>query len=563
MPFDLTYSSPMKSENTIDFAWEYRDNGAVTASTLDISRYATDKLRNAIDALGIPGITGSGYRTSVYINGKLTYDLSFEVHSPYRTSLYLSDTSPRVGRSATGHISVEPGDIYFDFSVSFRLSFIIGAKVFLSGMQVAGGDYPIETPTFSRSGRIYTDYESPLGTYRVSIKQELEKVMGKVNLPKVQFALGVGLHSVVVAIPFDWDLEFVFKSYIDAYPSTGHILSVSPTVATFGRTAALPFTIVPQLGGQDSVKWSFSQRMSMEAHFLAKAKFIADAAAYGVVFFSYETPQYDIVHFSGELVTLTKKSQSVLSSQLSVPYPKLTTTIMSVDCRVKDTTLKLSVNDETGASISGARVDVTTSKRSYPAKDLGKGYYSATVPTSELSSIQVSASKSGCEGCLTRMDIGTSYLQEYNALQSKFTTLQSAHGSLKSQYDSLQTKYMSIESEQRTRSALFESVQSEHESLKSQHASLLSNHTILESKYNELESKYKELQMRTSPLVSPLEHVEQIAEESKELISRTPIVGEFATLLDRIVPGYGELAFVAVCIASIAAAIILIKRRGQ
>jgi hypothetical protein len=478
------YSSPHISETDVEFFWGYKYQGMTTIPALDLSSYATEILRKAI---------GSDYSMYVYIGAGLTYDFSFGLYSPYQVSIYLFDTSPRVKQSYAGHISLTPKNIYFDFSTSSKLSLKIGAKVFWKGVLIAGGEYPFDK-TFIFSGRIDTKYESPLGTYQVSvgqpIKDAMEKTIGKI-VPKIELILGVGA-GAVVTIPIDWDLELIFKSYIDVIPNTGTRLSIVPEIMTFSKPGALPFTIIPKLGGQDSVRWSFSQRMSMGINFYLKGKITADVAI-GIAA-SYESPWYSAKVPLSELVTLpTKTLSDVLSTQLSIPLPRLTTKLTSIDSKVKDTTLKIFVSDETGTSVSGAKVDVSTRQKSYSARDIGNGYYSVTIPASELSSLQVSASKSEFEGVSEKIEIGTSYLQEYtsllthyNSLQADYNTLKTTNDKLRADYNPLQTSYNYIKEDYDRTKIEFDVIQKEYDSLKSEYA-------ILKAKYDDLMTKAKVL----------------------------------------------------------------------
>jgi hypothetical protein len=360
----------------------------------------------------------------------------------------------------------------------------VGAVLFWKGMPIAGGEYPLET-SFSFSRSLNTDHKSPLGTYRVSVKQELEEAVGKL-LPKIEIVLGIA-GGVVVTVPLDWDLELVFRSHVDATPRIGQGLLVSPTNMTFDKSVALPFSVIPQTGGPSSIIWDFSQSMSMGIDFYVKVKFMADFAA-GVAT-SYESPWFSAKVLSSDLITLTRTSQNVLSSQITVPPPKLTTKLTSIDSTVADTTLKLFVEDETGASITGADVDVSTRMNKYSANDIGEGLYTVIVPTSELSSIQVHVSKSGYEECSATIDLEPEYLEEYNSLNTQYESLQSEHEALQSSYDSLQTQHENLRSDYNNIRYSLTLLESEYNSLKSQHASLESDYQNLQSHCSELETQ--------------------------------------------------------------------------
>jgi hypothetical protein len=481
MPLEPAHSSIYESENTIDFLWGYRYNGVVVAPKLDLTSYATELIK---------AVFGSDYSVSVYVEPELRYDFSFGLRSPYQAFLYLSDTSPRVKLSTSGHIFLEPRNIYFDFSSSSKIILKVGAEVFWKGLKIAGDKYSREV-SLSLAKRFYTEHKSPLGTYRVSVKQLLEEAVGKI-LPKIELIFGA-IAGAVIAIPLDWDFEFVFRSYVDATSRVGSGLSISPTTMTFVKSEALSFTIIPQAGGQDSVKWGFSQRMSMGIDFFIKAKFMADLAL-GIAA-SYETPWFSRKVLSSDLVAITQTSQNVLSSLLSIPLPKLTTTLASIDSGVVATTIKIFVNDETGVSISGARVDIGTKQNKYSTKDISKGYYTATIPTSELSSIQVSASKSGWERCSTEIALGTKYLEEYNSLNSKYTTLESNYGKLEIGYASLLSEHNSI--------------LMNYTALQSAHNELKTNMIEIQTRNNKLQSDYKELETRLSmyPAIQSLTYI--------------------------------------------------------
>lgn len=432
-------ASAFTTTATVDYLWAKEYKGKVTASRLDLSTFATNLVRKAF---------GSGYSASVYIEARLTYDFSFGLHTPYQVSMYLSNINPRVGQSATGYISLMPKNIYFDVYALSKLYLKIGAKIFKEilgrNVQITGGEYLFDKIDFSFNTRIDTEYMSPLGIYRVSVSELIKNVVGKI-LPKIELVIGLGA-GAVFAIPIDWDLDLVFKSYVDVTSGINRIFSVSPTSMTFDKVGTLPFTITPHAGGQESVKWGFSQRISMGFDFFIKGKVIAEIAA-GVAT-SYESPWYSIKVLSTDLFTLpTKTSPNILGAELSIPLPKLAVTLTSINSTVKETILKIFVNDETGASISGAKVEVSTRLKSYSANDLGDGYYSVTVSTPELSSIQISATKSGYEGILTEVDIGTEYLQEYGTLQATYNSLNQTYNVLQSEYDSLKSKHDALTSD--------------------------------------------------------------------------------------------------------------------
>lgn len=413
---------------TVDFLWAKEYEGKVTAPRLDLSNVATDLVKKAF---------GSDYSASVYIETALTYDFSFGVHTPYQASMYLSSVSPRVKQTAVGYISLVPKNIYFDVYSFSKLYLKVGAMIFWKGLKIVGGEYVFDKD-FSFSTRIDTEFSSPLGTYRVAVGELIKNIVGKI-LPKIELAFGIGA-GFVLAIPIDWDLDLVFKSYIDITSGTNQLLSVSPASMTFDKQGSLPFTITPQAGGQESVSWSFSQKISLGLDFFIKSKVIADIAV-GVAT-SYECPWYSIKVLSTDLFTLpAKTSPNILSAELSIPSPKLAAKLTSINSTVNDTILKIFVEDETGASISGAKVEVSTRLKSYPANDLGNGYYSATVPTLELSSVLISAEKPGYEGVLTQINIGTEYLQEYNALNSAYNEYRQTHSYANTEYNDLKSKY--------------------------------------------------------------------------------------------------------------------------
>lgn len=482
-----THCSSYEDESQIDFLWGYGFEGDASAPKLELTNYATEVIRKAL---------GSAYSFSVYIEPVIKYDFSFGIHSPYQASLYLSEVEPRVEQVASGHISLEPRNLYFDFSSSSEISLIVGAEVFFHGVKIAGGKYYIEKD-FSFNKRIYMEEQSPLGTYRLSIKKQIDDAIGKI-LPKIELILGLGI-GAVVSVPLDWDLELIFESSVEVNPKSSQKISVSPSSITFNKEGSKPYSIIPNSGGQDSIKWDFSQKLSMGIDFYIEGKVTADLAA-GVAV-SYESPTIRRKVLSRDLIKLKKSSKDVLTSQLIVPPPILMTTLTTIESGIETTFLKFFVDDETGASISGAKVEIRTKQNLYSANDVGDGFYTATVPTSELSSIQISASKSGWEECLNEICLGTDYLEEYNLLNSDYIILQTKHESLKTNYSILESEYSGIEEK-------YNSFQSNYSSLKYKYESSLTNYTILKDKNKEVIMNLTDLQNNHSELLSDYQDIQ-------------------------------------------------------
>jgi len=452
--------SALTRETTVDFLWGFEYEGEASAPRLDLSTIATNIVKNAF---------GSGYSATVYIEAGLAYNFSFGLHTPYQASMYLSSINPRVEQSTMGYISLMPEKIFFNVLASSKLYLKVGAIIFLHGMKMLGSEYIFDEIDFNFTQTIDTDYPSPLGTYRISIGELIENTIGKI-LPKIELVIGLGV-GAVFAIPLDWDLELVFQSQMDATSGTNQILSVSPSNLTFNQSGSLPFAITPRAGGQESIRWNFTQRISGGLDFYIRSKIVADIAA-GIAV-SYESPEISMKVLSTGLSTLSTKTLSnALNADLSVPLPQLKATLSSIGSAIENTTLKIFVNDETQNCISGAEVDVITSQESYSATDLGEGYYSATVQTSELSSVQISVTKSGYEGFTTKVDIETECLHDYNEIAGELDVVNST-------LEQLETDNYSLENQ-------FNDYQQTHSYTNSQYESLQDNHEDLKSKYQEV-----------------------------------------------------------------------------